>query len=273
MAVTIRIGTCGFGFFDPGVGWRERHRSRLEAFSAVFPLMELDRPFYSLPRLPTALRWRQEVRPGFEFTLKAWQVVTHPAGSPTYRRHPAPAGSDSSAGYGFFRPVPAVFEAWERTRQIAQALQTRVCVFQSPPGFGPTEDNERNLRGFFGSIDRGGLTLAWEPRGRWHGEPRLVARLCDELGLVHVTDLLRRPPLSAHPVAYVRLHGLNPQEYRYEYDYSPAQLEELASRLVRLAQRHEPVYCLFNNTRMAANARRLAGLLGLPWAEAGRAGD
>jgi len=31
-------------------------------------------------------KWRSAVPTAFEFTMKAWQVVTHEASSPTYRR-------------------------------------------------------------------------------------------------------------------------------------------------------------------------------------------
>jgi uncharacterized protein YecE (DUF72 family) len=263
MAVgTIRIGTCGFGFFTPGIGWQERYRSRLQAFSTLFAVGEIDRSFYALPRVPTARRWRREAVPTFEFTLKAWQAITHPAGSPTWRRGTRGSLSEAQrAAYGYFRPRAEVFAAWERTREVARALEARVCVFQSPAAFGYSGEHERNLREFFGRIEAGGLGLAWEPRGSWQDHPDRVRRICRDLRLIHVVDPLRRPPLSDHPVAYLRLHGLNRREYDYDYDYSPEEQAGLAAELKSLAGRHETVYCLFNNLQMVRNAQALAGLL------------
>ncbi len=43
-------------------------------------------------------------------------------------------------------------------------------------------------------------------------------------------DLIRRKPVSDHPVAYVRLHGLNPDEY----DYPAEELNELAENVVNI---------------------------------------
>ncbi len=49
-------------------------------------MLELQKTFYRPPRLPTAERWRRETPAEAEFTLKAWQLITHEPSSPTYRR-------------------------------------------------------------------------------------------------------------------------------------------------------------------------------------------
>ncbi|MDY7082548.1 MAG: hypothetical protein SXQ77_09130, partial [Halobacteria archaeon] len=63
------------------------------------------------------------------------------------------------------------------------------------------------------------LVLGWEPRGDWKEKTGRVKDICDDLDLVHVVDLMRDEPVSSHPVAYVRLHGLNEDPYDYDYDY------------------------------------------------------
>ena len=118
------------------------------------------------------------------------------------------------------------------------------------------------MRKFFSKIDRGKLALAWEPRGDWKEHPEQIRRLCDELELIHVVDLMRREPLSKHPVAYTRLHGLNPREYDYNYKYSPAELKQLASKVRALAKDHRETYVLFNNYWMYDDAKELQKLLG-----------
>jgi hypothetical protein len=117
--------------------------------------------------------------------------------------------------------------------------------------------NENNVRRFFEKIDRGGLEPAWEPRGDWNENPEKIESICKDLGLIHIVDLMRREPLSDHPTAYTRLHGLNRKEYDYRYDYSDSELEQLAEKLTGLAQRHKTVYCMFNNDNMFANAQTL----------------
>ena len=103
--------------------------------------------------------------------------------------------------------------------------------------------------------------MAWEPRGDWKDHPDEIAKLCEELELIHVVDLMRREPVSKHPIAYIRLHGLNPREYDYNYEYSSAELKELASKARALARKHREVYLMFNNYQMYKNAVQLMKIL------------
>lgn len=133
-----------------------------------------------------------------------------------------------------------------------------MVVVQTPPSFGCTDEHESNLRELLDTVDRGGLTVAWEPRGDWPDHPDRVAAVCDDLDLVCVVDVMRDDPVADHDVAYTRLHGMNEDPYDYAYDYTDAELDELAGELECLAGDHERVYCLFNNDEMDANATALA---------------
>src|SRR5215203_2623615 len=73
VAGTTKIGTCGFGM------------AQLE-YARTFSCVEVQHTFYEPPRLTTLIRWREQMPADFEFTLKAWQLITHEARSPTYRR-------------------------------------------------------------------------------------------------------------------------------------------------------------------------------------------
>lgn len=53
-------------------------------FKDYFRLVEVYQTLYKMPKLETALMWRQQAPSDFEFTLKAWHLITHPATSPTY---------------------------------------------------------------------------------------------------------------------------------------------------------------------------------------------
>jgi hypothetical protein len=58
-----------------------------------FRVVEVQRTFYDPPRDAVMQMWLQAT-PGLEYTMKVWQLVTHVAGSPTYRRmkQPLPDG-------------------------------------------------------------------------------------------------------------------------------------------------------------------------------------
>lgn len=233
----VLVGCCG---------WPEARRR----YYGHFPIVELQETFYDPPAPDRARRLREEAPPGFTFTLKAWQVITHPASSPTYRRLKQPLSPEEAPLVGWFRPTDVVWRAWERTQQVAEALGARAIVFQCPPSFRPDPDNVANLRRFFEAVQTRERLLAWEPRGLWPRE--LVASLCRELGLVHVVD-----PFQGRAAwgscAYFRLHGRG--GYRYSYsDEELAQLLGMCRRELEAGRR--PVYVLFNNTDMLADALR-----------------
>ena len=248
---TIKIGCCGWGFFKGG----------LKAYVKKFSLVEVQQTFYKLPMAKTAERWRAEAPKGFEYTLKAWQAITHLPTSPTWRRSGLEPEELERRQYGWLRPTRDNFGAWKRTKEIADALDARVCVIQCPPNFKFTKENMGNMRKFLSKIDRGNLAIAWEPRGDWKEHPEQIKQLCYELELIHVVDLMRREPLSKHPIAYNRLHGLNPREYDYNYEYSATELEQLASKAKKLARKHREVYIMFNNFSMYKDAGELMKLL------------
>ncbi len=69
----IRVERCGL--------------SRAQAQTCKhFCLVEAQRSFHKTPRSETYQRWCDEAPADFEFTLKAWQLITHKPTSLTYRK-------------------------------------------------------------------------------------------------------------------------------------------------------------------------------------------
>jgi uncharacterized protein YecE (DUF72 family) len=227
----LKVGCCGFA------------GSQADYFQ-VFKLIEIQSTFYQLPELKTAGRWRRSAPASFEFTLKAWQLITHTSNSPTYRHLRDKIGSAMLDHYGSFQPTYEVFEAWERTARFACTLGAKVVLFQCPASFTPVDIHITNMRGFFSHIDRQGLSLAWEPRGAWPYE--LIGQICEDLKLIHCVD-----PFKNHPwpgkFLYFRLHGID----RYGYRYSDADLTRLLAWV-----KDRPGYVLFNNVWMKEDAQR-----------------
>ena len=240
--MNIKVGTCGYKFYKPVGDWRREYHSLLQVYSNFFEALELNSTFYQLPRLKTVEKWKNEVVDDFEFTLKAWQAITHKTNSPTWRKKDD-LSENQLRNYGFFQPNDDVFDAWEKTRTVAEKLHVKVIVFQTPSVFKPTEENERNIREFFNVINRKGFELAWEPRGDWNQKPSKIKEICDDLGLIHVVDIMRRNPVSGHKTAYIRLHGLNKKEYDYNYSYSKDEIEEIGEKIKVLADVKDKVYC------------------------------
>lgn len=228
----IKVGCCGYPM------------AKAEYYAA-FPVVEIQQTFYNLPRESTARRWREEAPARFILTMKAWQVITHEASSPTYRRLRKPLSQATRKAVGAFRPTEAVAEAWQKTSAVAEALGAEVVVFQCPPSFTPTDEHAANLRRFFSTVDRKTFLLAWEPRGEWPAD--LVRGLGEELELIHVVDPLKALPLAGR-IRYFRLQGVT--GYRYLHS------EEDLEKVLVLCPRDRRILVLFNNMFMGEDARR-----------------
>jgi uncharacterized protein YecE (DUF72 family) len=227
----------------------------MRAYARVFPVVEVQSTFYDPPADATMRKWRAATGPGLEYTLKAWQLVTHPATSPTYRRMKQAIDATDA---GFFRDSPAVREGWRRSVECANVLEATAILFQCPASFTPEPDNVKRMRRFFERIDRpSGVRLMWEPRGRaWIGRRELALALCRELSLVHVVDPFVTPPPRRDAV-YWRLHG--PGSARASYDDTALQS---LHRMLRDAAPVGPAYVMFNNLPRVPDARRFAAWTG-----------
>jgi len=231
----IKAGCCGFP------------KAKTEYYKH-FSVVEVQQTFYQPPQVETAQRWRAQAPPGFEFTLKAWQLITHPPTSPTYRRLRMEIENPDRCG--FFRPTDEVLAAWERAKEIAKALEARIILFQCPASFTSTKEHIADMRAFFQTIERGDLLLAWEPRGKWEDEE--IRGLCQELDLTHSVDPFQRLPVYGK-IAYFRLHGIGGYRHRYT--------DEELSRLLHWCRKYKKGYCLFNNISMFEDALRMREML------------
>lgn len=242
----IKVGCCGFPY-------------SLRRYSQTFRLVEVQKTFYKPPRRETLARWRSAVPTDFEFTVKAWQVVTHPPNSPTWRKAGIKVEKDRESRYGMLRPTDENFEAWLVVEESAKALGARVIVVQTPPSFGYSEENLRNAYEFFSQVTGRGYLVAWEPRGSWLENLDKVKRIVEELGVIHVTDILKRLPAVLGEPVYTRLHGLG-REINYRYKYTSEDLQKLADTILGLEGVRE-VYVLFNNVYMGEDAARFREVL------------
>src|SRR5918993_372102 len=237
----VRVGLCGFTM-------------AMEDYALHFPVVEVQNTFYEPPRDEVMERWRAVTAPTLEYTMKVWQLVTHSASSPTYRRMKRPLGADAAPG--FFRDSAAVAEGWQRSVQCATVLHATALLFQCPASFAPDRENVERMRHFFERITRPAARLLWEPRGRrWVAERSLALSLCRDLDLVHVVDPFVTAPDPAQPV-YWRLHGAaGPRS-----SYSHAQLQQLREMLSAVGS-PAPRYVLFNNMPRVGDAKRFAQLV------------
>lgn len=240
----IKVGLCGFTM-------------AMHAYSRSFAVVEVQQTFYQPPTDQVLLRWATAMPAGFEFTIKAWQLITHEGKSPTYRRLRRPLSAEERMSVGGFRDSPIVREGLERSLACAKLLRASIILFQSPASFRPVPENVTRLREFFHRVANprlpAGMRYAWEPRGSaWTQHAALAVDLCQDLGLDYVVDPFvdAIQPLHGRP-AYLRLHGITGARHVYSGS-------ELA-RLVEMVP--ENAYVMFNNMPRVNDARRFIDLL------------
>ena len=215
-----------------------------------FPVLEVQHTFYDPPPYLLLARWRSSVPPSFEFTMKAWQLITHASGSPTYRRLRTPLPEDERGQVGEFRSTPPVLRAWRRTLECAHSLRATAVLLQCPKSFRPTTENVDRMRVLLSRAPRADARLLWEPRGDW--PDAVVAELCRDLDLVHVVDPMQRETTTPEQT-YYRLHGTTGMRHVHTDD-------ELRGLRERIRDRPRP-YVLFNNLPRAGDADRFLRLL------------
>lgn len=232
-AVT-RVGLCGWTI-------------NAADYVRTFDTLEVQQTFYEPPTRLTMDRWREQAPPGFVFTIKAWQVITHRSTSSTYRRLKSEVNLEQC---GAFQLNETTLGAWKITRDCARLLRAKAILFQCPASFRPTEENVDNMRRFFAAIDRmDGVHFLWEPRGAW--PDALLIDVCRELRLVHTVDPFLRDSVTPE-LTYWRLHGIG-SAYR---PYTEEELRSLAARVP-----HDNTYVMFNNIPRTKDAQTFKALL------------
>jgi uncharacterized protein YecE (DUF72 family) len=232
----IFVGCCGFPI-------------NKKKYFEQFKVVELQSTFYEIPaKLETVKKWKEKAPRDFEFTLKAFQVITHEISSPTYKRLKEKFGNPKN--YGFFKNKKEVFDAWEMTREVAKVLDSKIILFQCPSSFRPEKENIENLKNFFKKIREKNFIFVWEPRGNWPED--LIKGICKELNLVHCTDPFKQKSIFGK-INYFRLHGKPGYNLRYEYT------EKDLKELLKFCDKKEN-YVLFNNLNMFEDAQKFQKL-------------
>ncbi len=245
--LVVKVGCCGFP------------KARKKYYND-FKLVELQNTFYNLPSIDWAEKIRREAPPGFEFTMKAWQVITHPKRSPTWKKlkHKPPGDIDR---YGFLKPTKENLDALEKCVKIAKVLESKIIVLQTPPSMPFNQEMLKQVEHFFDAaksiVDH--VLLGWEPRGEWtkHGDE--LRRILARHEVIHIVDIFRREPVWYDDIIYIRLHGIGSRETNYRYKYTDEDLYNLLGK-IETFQTNE-IYVLFNNIYMYNDALRFKRLL------------
>ena len=229
----VLIGTSGYVYRD----WRRRFyphdlaaREWLPFYASRFPTVELNSPFYRLPRAATFRAWARAAPEDFVFAVKASRFLTH------IKR--------------LREPGPPLTLYMRRAKGLAGARGP--ILFQLPERF---HLNLERLDEFLTALARRRINRAvLEVRhASWLVEP-VFERLARANVALCLHDWKTQPvagPITADFV-YVRRHGTR---RRYGGSYSDGMLRQDAVLIEGWSAAGRDVFVYFNNDGRAAAAR------------------
>lgn len=253
----VHIGPAGWMYPDwSGVVYPARVPAgfdKLEFIASYFNLIEINSTFYRIPSPDTARRWADRIagHESFVFTAKAHQSFTHDK---------TPPGKDALIAYA------------KAVAPLQDAGRLRAVLVQYPWSFRYDADGRRRIDNVCAGLSE--FPLAIEVRhGSWASEAA-VAYLADKnvtmcgIDQPVIGDSLTPRTHHAGPAGpYYRLHGRNAQNWfrtdagrdaRYDYLYTPDQLEPWARRIVDdVRAGRSPLVVLNNHFRGQAPANAL----------------
>ena len=246
MTGTILVGTAGWSYDD----WkgrvypdpRPRGFDELRFLAGYLDFLEVNSTFYRVPTETTVEGWVRRVSglARFSFTAKVHRDFTH--------------GEDAAGG-------PAAARAFlEALRPLRESGRLAALLLQFPWSFRDGPDARRRL-GRLCEFFRD-LPLVVEVRHASFGTPEAEAFLSALGAGVASVDMpaasSNLPPRerAPGPLGYVRLHGRNAaawfdpaagRDQRYDYLYSPAEIDAVAARVRRIAAEAPTTFVVTNN--------------------------
>jgi uncharacterized protein YecE (DUF72 family) len=270
----IRIGTAGWSykdwdgiFYPPGMQRCKIHP--LEYLARFFDTTEINTSFYGPLKPELAKLWCRKVaavNPEFLFTAKLYRAFTH---SPLAVMEPTSAAT--------IRPTD---EDEIRTREGLDAVASEgrlgALLIQFPVSFKNTSLNreylERLLRQFI-EYPR----VVEVRHSSWNDPETLAAFAQKNVGFCNIDQPLLGRSLAptehvTAPIAYVRLHGRNYEEWfdsdnrndRYNYLYKPKELEGWQERIQNVTEKAQTTYVITNNhfeSKAGVNALELKAMI------------
>jgi uncharacterized protein YecE (DUF72 family) len=253
----LYVGPAGWDYPDwQGVVYPAglKGTDRLTFLASWFGAVEINVTFYRPIAADYARRWLAAVAdfPDFRFTAKVWQVFTHERRLPEAELHQ-------------FR---------EGLTPLFTAGKLGMLLAQFPYSFHNTEENRAYLVKLKAALQN--FPLAVEVRHRSWQQPAMREFLAGAaLEFCNLDQPMVSYPMGATrwvtgTRGYLRCHGRRREAWfefgedrgaRYDYLYSPEELEDLAARTRELVVKAAETYVIFNNHpagQAVANALELA---------------
>ena len=280
----VRVGTSGWnypsgrgtwnGIFYPVGPGRSKKKSgfdELAFYAQHFDTVEVNSSFYGVPTPQTTKGWADRTPKDFEFSLKLHQRFTHPE-----LFHKATGADPADVG------TKDVEEFRRAIDPIVDAGKLGALLAQFPASF----KNEPNARGYLEWLLAAfrEYPIAVELRHKsFSDDPEGTLALLGEFGAAWAQidepkfrfSIRQNLLPNVRTFYYMRLHGRNAGQWwrheksedRYNYLYSPSELEPFAEAAKAASRDVKKAYLYANNhfsAKSVANAATIKKQLGQP---------
>jgi uncharacterized protein YecE (DUF72 family) len=279
----IRVGTCSWADESFSKAWYPKgvkSGERLGYYAERFDVVEANSTFYRLPDEDLVARWARVLPEGFVMHVKAFGLMT---------RHPVKADAlpddlrdevevdDRGRVERPSRDVRGeIFRRFlDALAPLREAGRLGGILMQFPPYVVPKPRSYEYLEWAREQLD--GHEMLVELRHKaWFEEPAETLAFLEQHGMSYVTvdappDVIPLVVARTSGTAYVRFHGRNRATWykrtgstaeRFDYLYTPAELQEWAGTLRELEGEAEVVYAMFNNNGRSEGGEVPRDLLG-----------
>ena len=272
--MSIYIGTASWT--DPGFiqDWYPKGMKRelmLSWYAERFNMVEVNSTFYGAPKLETVEKWAAQTPPEFVFNIKlpklfSWHQQDY-ASLPVEVRGQAQVDLRGNVD----RTPDLVAALAEYTATALEPLsdggKLGLMLLQLSPVFSPGRHQLADIQPILRAFKQ---PVAVEFRNHdWLLDEQLDATIgfLQNAGAIfvnldaptgsHFTMMPKVSAVTNPQVAYLRAHGRNAHGYlhgrsvaeRFDYEYSPDELQEIKSRVTELHKEAGRVHVVFNNNR------------------------
>jgi len=264
---------------------------RLRYYASLFPMVEVDSSYYAIPVPQTAQLWAERTPRNFTFNVKAFRALT----GHQFQAKVLPKDLQRAIGAGaenlYYKDLPAELQTalWDLFFAAVEPLRLNgklgAIHFQFAPwvtsGGPPRKHVEHCVRMMEG---RGLMAVEFRNASWWTPRNRDSTLAFErERGLVNVvvdgpqgfgTSVPAVWEATSPELAIARLHGRNADTWakkglttssqRFNYDYSDAELGEIAQSVATLARKVPVTHVVLNNNyedQGQRNAKTLTALL------------
>ena len=222
----MRIGTSGWHYDDwAGLVYPKGlpRRRWFEHYATLFDTVEINASFYRLPSEKMIAGWCDQAPPEFEYAAKGSRFTTH------------------NLKIGGDRLPDSVELVTGRLRPLEPHLG--VVLWQLPPNLHRDVDRLDRFMALLPTWVRHAIEFR---HPSWTDDAVDRAMADHEVARVWTSSsFAAQPPVRTTDLVYLRFHGLSDDAYRH--DYTDAEMQPWAERVMAALDRGDGAYVYFNN--------------------------